>query len=231
MRVQPLFRVPLTILLVAAALAAAPRGAHAEVAIGESLEWLAASADRVVVGRIVSLKGADPGAQGKNRGLALATVRVAQTLKGGAPADALCVGLRDVDEGRFAAHRKDGTDLVFFLGSSIQATSFEGRVCNHWPLRGGDAVPFVVPLDKPGTRLLGATSFTVLKHRGEILAATRDALRRLAAAAGSPPKAARRVFLEVPFDTEVHKVLYSGSTCYLHVPDLLFPKARPKLGR
>jgi hypothetical protein len=224
-------RLPRALLLLAVALVAGPRLARAEIALAESIEWLAASADRVVVGRIVSFKGADPGAQGKNRGLALATVRVAETLKGAGDKDALCVGLRDVDERRADGWRKDGTDLIFFLGTSIQATSFERRVCNHWPLRGGDALPFVVPLEKPGNRLLGATTFKVLKQRGAILAAARDALRRLAAAAGSPPRAAKRYFLEVPFESEVHKVLYSGSACYLYVPDLIFPKAKPKLGR
>jgi hypothetical protein len=222
---------PPALLLLALALAAGPRGARAEVALADSVEWLGADAARVVVGRIVSFKAADPSAQGKNQGLALATVRVAETLKGAGAADALCVGLRHVDERRFESYRKGATDLVFFLGTSIQATSFEGRVCNHWPLRGGDALPAIVPLDAPGTRLLSATTFKVLRQRGEALAATRDALRRLAAAAGSPPKPAKRAFLEVPIDSEVYKLLYSGSACYLHVPDLIFPKARPRLGR
>jgi hypothetical protein len=35
----------------------------------------------------------------------------------------------------------------------------------------------------------------------------------------------------VPPDSEVYKVLYSGSACYLHVPDVLFPTAKEKLGR
>ncbi len=47
----------------------------------------------------------------------------------------------------------------------------------------------------------------------------------------APPKAAKRYFLEVPFDSEVHQALYSGSACYLYVPDLIFPRAKPKLGR
>jgi hypothetical protein len=155
---------------------------------------------------------------------------VAETVKGAGAGDALCVGLRDVDEQRFEAWRQGGTDLVLFLTASIQATSFEGRVCNHWPLSGGDALPFVVPLDKPGNRVLSASTFTVLKQRAESLAASRDAVRRLAAA-GSPPKAAKRYFLEVPFGSEAHKVLYGGSACYLYVPDLIFPKAKDRLGR
>jgi hypothetical protein len=119
---------------------------------------------------------------------------------------------------------------VLFLTASVQATSFEGRACNHWPLSGGDALPFVVPLETPGTRLLSAATFKVLKQRADILAASRDAVRRLAAA-GSPPKAARCYFLEAPTGSEVHKVLYGGSACYLHVPDLIFPKAKDELGR
>ncbi|HEY3354204.1 MAG TPA: hypothetical protein VGQ83_13205, partial [Polyangia bacterium] len=142
-------------------------------------------------------------------------------------------GLRDVDPKRFEAHRQQGAELLFFLERTVQATSFEGRVCHHWPLRGGDALPFVVPLAAPGTKLLSAATFKVLKERREILAACRDTVRKLAAAAASssPPKAPKHYFLEVPPDSEAYKVLYGGSACYLYVPDVLFPRARPSLSR
>ena len=218
--------------LLVVVVAASAGEARAEVNVGDSVEWLSTAAARVVVGKVVSLRAAVPGAEGKNRGLTLLTVQVAETIRGAPAAERLCVGVRDVAVPEYEQHRRDGTELLFFLGTSIQATSFEGRVCNHWPLRGGDARPYVVPLARPGTRMLAAGTFKVLKQRAEILALSRDTVRRLTAAARNPKaKPPRRFLVEVPPDSEVYKVLYSGSACYLHVPDVLFPTAKEKLGR
>jgi hypothetical protein len=32
--------------------------------------------------------------------------------------------------------------------------------------------------------------------------------------------------MEVPFESEAHGALYSGSSCYLYAPKLLFPEAK-----
>jgi hypothetical protein len=134
-------------------------------------------------------------------------------------------GLRDA-----ATLRRQGIELIFFLGETVQATSFEGRVCNLWPLRGGDALPAIVRLDQPGQRLLAAGGFKVLGTRADVVAAVRTAARGLPAPRAGQAAPEQR-FLEVPFNTAVHRALYSGSACYLIVPAALFPRARPRLGR
>jgi hypothetical protein len=205
-----------------------PSLARAEINVAPSVEWLSAEAARIVVGKIVSLSPARPDAAGKLTALSLATVEVTETLKG-RHEPKLCVGLRHLDPRQLERQRAARVELLLFLGQSVQATSYEKRVCNHWPLRDG-AGPLLVPIGSPGSKLLSAGSFKVLRQRVEILAACKETLRRLAARK-APPALPRKHLLEVPFQSEAHKVLYSGSSCYLEVPDLLFPKARPSLGK
>jgi len=213
-----------------ALLAALPTPARAEIAIGESLEWLTASATRVLTGRIVAQRDVDPRATGKNADLQLLTVQVTGTLRGPASGPKVCVAVRQGGLKDAATLRQQGVELILFLGETVQATSFEGRVCNLWPLRGGDALPAIVRLDQPGKRLLAAGGFKVLGQRAAIVAAVQTAARGLPAPKAGQAAPPQR-FLEVPPGTEVYRVLYGGSTCYLIVPAALFPQARPKLGR
>lgn len=226
-------------------LGASPPRARAEIAIGESVEWLTASAKWVLVGRITSVRDVDPRGQGKNADLQLLAVQVTGVLKGPLALGKVCVAVRQSGLKDAQVLRQKRTELVFFLGQTVQATSFEGLTCNLWPLRGGDALPAILPLDSPGKRLLSASSWKVLRRRADVLQAVRDTARRLASTrAGAGAGAAKsgstglgvtmplaKHYLEVPFSSEVHQVLYGGSACYLIVPQSLFPKARPRLGR
>lgn len=42
-------------------------------------------------------------------------------------------------------------------------------------------------------------------------------------------KTSKGYYLEVPFDTEAHAALYAGSSCFLIVPDILYPKAKKSM--
>ena len=202
-----------------------------EVAIGESVEWLTAISTRVLVGRVLSVKPIDPAATGKNADLQLLTVAVTDTLRGASPGARACVAVRQGGLRDAPVLRQQGTELVLFLQESIQTTSFEGRVCNLWPVRGGDALPAIVPLAAPGKRLLGAARFEVLGTRAAAIAAIRAAAKGLPAPRAGLAKEPPRHFLEVPPGTPVYQALYGGSAVYLMVPRELFPKARPRLGR
>ncbi len=76
----------------------------------------------------------------------------------------------------------------------------------------------MINLDAPGSRALTG-KFTYLKNKTEINDYVTDCIKKLKG------KTAKRGFLEVPFDTEAHGALYAGSSCYLIVPDVLYPKA------
>lgn len=205
------------------------RPARAEINLTESLELLVAQSDWILTGRISKLAPVDAAARGKSAGLSLFLLEPSETIKRPgreAARAAVCVGVRDVDPALLETYQKQRTELILFLSQSVQATTFEKTVCDLWPLREqGTSLPYLVPVSSPGNRLLSASTFKVLKDRASIVAACSAVLKRLPATdkRGALPKP---VWLEVPFDSEVHQVLYSGSACYLYVPDGLFPQAR-----
>lgn len=223
--------------LVLLVLLLAPAQARAEIALANSLEWLCAAADRVLLGRITSVQAVDPAmngaagkgrpAQGKDEGLVLYTVQVSQTLKGADPQATRCVGQRGVPAAELARLAAAGAPLLFFLTETIQATSYQGRTCNLWPLAAGDDRPALIPLAAPGKRLLRASDFQVQAGGEPLLAAVRQTLARLPPR--KPLEEPARGLLAVPFSSPVHAALYGGSTVYLYVPRALFPQARESL--
>jgi hypothetical protein len=76
----------------------------------------------------------------------------------------------------------------------------------------------VVDPQNPGSILLKG-DFTYLKNKTEIEAYIIDCVEKLKG------KTANKYFLEVPYESEAYGALYSGSSCYLMVPDVLYPKA------
>ena len=202
-----------------------PTSARAEVTTAESIEWLSVDATRVLTGKVTSMEGPGTAATGKDRGLTLLTVQVADSLKNAPPAgDSLCVAVRGANEAELRDQLEHGAELLFFLSRTIQASSYQGRSCDSWPARSLENRPLVISLTKPGKPLLSAVGFRVLKTRNEILDTIRDILKNQASQTGNV--AARRFVLEVPRGTELYKTHSRGSAVYLYVPDTLFPKAR-----
>lgn len=77
----------------------------------------------------------------------------------------------------------------------------------------------VVDPQSPGSLLLKG-DFTYLKTKGEIEDYVVNCVEKLKG------KIANKHFLEVPYETEAYGALYSGSACYLMVPDIMFPNAK-----
>lgn len=213
-----------------------PGPARAEIAIEDSLEWLCAQAQRVVTGRVKAVQAVDPsragpdaaGAQkapGKSRDLVLFLVQVSQTLKGAPLPAEVCIGSRTLRADGLQQQAAQGVELIFFLDETAQATSYQGRVCNLWPLRTSDGVAALIPLAAPGRRALQASTFQVLGDRAAIVSACQKTVARLA----QRPGPLEQGLLEVPFGTPVHGALYGGSACYLNVPRALFPAAKASL--
>lgn len=204
--------------------------AHAEINIGESIEWLTAKADRIVAGKILKVIPASPAA-GKSADLLQITLQAAQTLKGDAPQPSYCINVRHMTADKLTLLARAGTEVLLFLEQTPQATSAAGLTCNLWPLQAeGDYVPYIVPLTDPKGMMLSATTLKVLKDKASILSACRDAQQRLVAAGRATGAAKpRKTLLELPSSSEVYERLYSGSSTYLYVPGALFPSAKPSL--
>jgi hypothetical protein len=70
----------------------------------------------------------------------------------------------------------------------------------------------------------------VLKNGAEALRTVREGLRALNDyQLGEKGKKTEVVRVEVPYDSEAHKILYAGSACYLDVPNFMAKKTGPGL--
>lgn len=77
----------------------------------------------------------------------------------------------------------------------------------------------MIPVDSPGTKALTG-DFNYLEDSNDIINYVVDRITQLKG------KKAESHFLEVPMDTKAFGALYGGSSCYLIVPDVLYPKSK-----
>ena len=125
--------------LTVATTANVPRTAYLQ----ESVEWLCARADEVVVGTLVSAE--DLQGSGKSRGLMYIQVQ-GQSLGAAGHPRTFSIGIRDVSLADLNALLNSKTQLVFFLRRTIQAFSFENTSVSLWPLRTTASGHWVHPL-------------------------------------------------------------------------------------
>ena len=76
----------------------------------------------------------------------------------------------------------------------------------------------MINLESPGTKAI-AGDFSVLETKNEIFRYGVDRIEKLRG------KTAQQHYLEVPYKTEAYGALYSGSSCFLIVPDILYPES------
>jgi len=86
-----------------------------------------------------------------------------------------------------------------------------------------------VNLARPGKYLIN-TRFEILKNGAEALRPAREGLQALNDYQLSEKgKRAEVVWVEAPYDSEAHKILYAGSACYLDLPNFMAIKTGPGL--
>jgi hypothetical protein len=183
--------------------------ARAEIRGAETIEWMVADADLVVVGRVVALR--EDGADHWNAWSA-ATIGVSETLKGPASAGhtVRLVGAGECAE--FEDARQAGTPVLVFLVESTRRTvTGDGYRRFGYALR--DARPSLLILD---ANHLDRNAFSmtpaVLKTPDEVLAVARAAARFPST---RPSKATR---IEPPWNSAPFRALYGGSAVFLTYP-------------
>lgn len=168
------------------------RTAHAEIAIGESLDWLAIEHPDIAVMRAVKVDRPDDRT-------AVATLARVEALKGAPPAQ-----LRD--DRAFEVEKGDRV-LVFLDGKSL-AHAID---LDH-PSKIGDDGSFTTDFElvTDGDRILEIVRSRIRRHEPAPSADARHA-SVFSAETGF-------LRLEVPVDSTAFTALYGGSTCYLIVP-------------
>jgi len=184
----------------------------------ESVEWLCARADRVVVGRVVS--AADLQGGGKSRDLMHMVVE-GRSLAPTEGAGTFAIGLRGVPLAELEHLRDTNASFVLFLRQTQQAFAHEGRSVDLWPLRTEASGHWVYPLG-PEAPLLSARegALTDLASLEATCAASMQAHD------GPAYPGPARAFLPVPSEASTAAALGDRTPpAYLIVPADSFPEA------
>jgi hypothetical protein len=186
-------------------LAAAPRLASAEINMADTIEWVTADSDAVVVGKVGDVRMHR--AAGEVAWFD-ASLTVSETIKGPTRKSLPLTVRLLTGDAPAPAWLARGTELLVFAVDTKRLVNEDKEYLNQpfAPRHGGNE-PDVYALAAP--RHTFTTAFDVLAKRDALLAAVR-------AAAGSTAKQSYRI--DAPLDSPAGKELWSGSSVWLYVP-------------
>lgn len=179
--------------------------ARGELVVAESLDWLVVANPDLAVARVVRVES-----PGENGAQVTAHFRRSRTLRGNPPLEAACTMLvsKSARPGEPQVRPEPGEEYLLVLrGKEIH-----------------QAINLTHPVQTgPGVAL--TTDFKVLSSGADILQAVAARLEKLPTRPpeaqdvnySTPERGFRR--LPVPPNTPAYRVLYSGSGCFLVVPD------------
>lgn len=180
-----------------------------EINIGTSIDWLCYDADLIITGKLTESSD-NPNANPITDFQTTNLMNVQVILKGDLGTNKIRFTTRLPYIGGAQLKNLVGREVVVFL------KSVDGKF-HAW-----DDSYALLSLDKPGQYALTG-GFTTLKSKTEITTYIESTLQKL------DGKTARPYYLEVPYETEAFNALYSGSSCYLIVPDILYPEAKKSM--
>jgi hypothetical protein len=195
-------RLPLSSLLCGVALLGLPAPVSAEIFVGESIEWVTATSDRIVVGKVVKVE-----VEGEKEPVEVATVAVSRTLKG-KHADTVRFTLRRSSGPEVArGWQADGVPMLFFLvGEKDWALRYDGN---------GHCAVLLGKSDRDSTHTM-----PVLTRDFKVLTEPEAILKRVEGAVAATPKDRKpqRHLVNVRGDSEVFTKCWGGSSVLLVVP-------------
>jgi hypothetical protein len=207
-------RLPLFVVC-ALVLVLCPSKAAAEIAIGESIEWVVLDSDWVFTGKVIGVEKAT-GEDGKTYDLA--TVAVAKTLKG-KHADRATFVLRSWIGAIAKDWKREGNLMLFCLvRRDRQKDKDELPAMMDWVIRDNHNDPSAVMLGK--TTLEWPRTVPVLTQDFQVLTDPDAIVKRVekALSAASKDGSVKPHTVDVPADTAAFKKLWSGSAVWLVVP-------------
>lgn len=79
----------------------------------------------------------------------------------------------------------------------------------------------IIDISSSNSKYVFSIDFKTVENKN-IVPVCREILAKLKKyQAENPEGKIKRHYLKVPFDSEIHKLLYGGSSCYLYVPDFM----------
>ena len=196
---------------------------YAEINFGNSLEWVCSSSDLIVRGTITSvdMKGEQ----------VVCSFEVTEGLFGELKNTAIEFTYTSIQaqNDKVKKMMTGGREVLVFLQNKNKAD--KKAPAEYSPVHDQNTGFFyIIDLTEPGKLLMSAKDFKILKTNAEVIKYTKDFIVQLKGFLEKKKKYKFKKYLfELVKDSEVFKELYSGSACYLYVPDAFFPNAKEKL--
>ncbi|HQP16887.1 MAG TPA: hypothetical protein PLB59_13075, partial [Bacteroidales bacterium] len=198
-----------------------PFAVFSEINTGNSLEWLCADAGLIARGHIISYSKTNTE---KNNFIIVFETK--EIFKGTTESPVEIV-TATIAEDSLKKYTEEKTPLLVFLQEGEKSFRDKKKKTPWHIMEACNAVSALINLAAPQQVLIKASTFTILGSREQIIAECRLSLKKIAGYEVQG-KTVFMNYLTVPFQTQAYGLLYSGSTCYLAVPDFMFPDSREK---
>lgn len=193
-----------------------PTVGHSEEAEAESIEWVVADSDRVVIGKVVKVETV----KGDNEGaFEVATVAVSRSLRG-SHSDRVTFLLHNFRGPLAKKWMEADVPVMFFLiqGKRVESQALSLAAKFDWCLRDDGMDQNAYPLTR---KKVGRPRYLpVVTREYRFLRDPDEILKRVEQTIAGLPQDRRLecIFVEVPDDTELFERLYDDSTVSLCVP-------------
>jgi len=194
----------------------------AEINVGNSVEWLCEDAGMIARGILQSHTSCSLG-----NNTFICTFITGEILRG-STANPVTFIISNIPEDSLKKYETQNTPLLIFLKEfekdlkcGKSSTSWETMECYN-------SMPALINLNTPPKMIFSAQGFLILDNRETIISYCRMVMKKLA----EYEIMGHSVFmnyLEVPTQSAIFNLLYQGSSCFLSVPDFLFPESKEKL--
>lgn len=200
-----------------------PFALKAEINVVNSIEWLVCHSDLVIRGNItfVDMKGDK----------LTCTIEISEGLKGPLSVTTLdfSMPMSKTMADRLKKIMVVNRDVIVFLKNNNAGK--KKMPADYSPIRDdGTGLYYVVDLTEPMNMLISAGDFKVLKEAALIISKCKAIAAKANAITDKKKNFEfKKYYLNVPAETEAYYAIYSGSSCYLFVPETFFPAAKPDI--
>ena len=136
--------------------------------------------------------------------------------------------LNNTNEDSLKKYVSEQTILLVFLKENEKPYKKTKAEASWYTMETCNSAPAMINLFLPQQFLITAYSYSVLQSREQIISVCRMNLKKVA----EYEVQGHTVFMNyllIPYQTPAYSILYSGSSCYLAVPDFMFPDSKEKL--
>ncbi len=194
----------------------------AEINVGNSVEWLCADADLIAVGTLKTYTKSATDDQ-----IFVCTFETTEMLIG-TSLSPIVFAIHYISEDSLKKYEEQQINLLVFLKENKTNSKTKGSKSQWTAMETYNSLPAFVNLATPQQVLITASSFTVLSNREKIISSCRRILKEISEYQ-IMGKTVFKNYLQIPYQTIAFNLLYSGSSCYLNVPDFMFPDSKEKM--